>query len=373
VTNPGELSQLRALRKSRLDAMVARSVSSGVEPSSDELKALDNLTKLCDLVEASTRRPPPRWRLGVLLGLILGVVTLLFFTEVRSVLLSGSVLTGTATFRLAGSAEVSKGWTTGLSAGISEADTIRVPDLGNVAEREVAGVALSLECASGSKPGCLTIAPLSLPDRGTVTVQTLSPGRYRIQLKSNQADGPVLSARITAEGSIRIGGLDEPEGVLTLPRPRSFVATARQSLTLDLAVPPEEEIAFSRLLPVDGLAFVDVEESGEHSAQIRELSMIRSGSLIFETLAGREHKLREAETMRFEGLHGSVRSVKLGPAGVTVSFEGTAREVKSHSRSLKPTLLEYWRAQKPVELLWGSALSLFGAVLAALRWLKVEV
>jgi hypothetical protein len=132
------------------------------------------------------------------------------------------------------------------------------------------------------------------------------------------------------------------------------------------------------MLPVDRLGFTKVLQfsQGEKSTT-RQVSTILSGTLFYKEISGQDVKLRENEEIRMSGLKGVIRSGHLKPEALTLRYDGQIREMRRgfdvHGRNLMPNWLEFFKAQKPVELLWATALYLFGMVMAGLKWLKVKV
>ncbi len=118
---------------------------------------------------------------------------------------------------------------------------------------------------------------------------------------------------------------------------------------------------------------------------------MRGGSLIFEELAAREHKLRDGEELVPGGVTGNARMGGFEGGEFKLRFDGDVRGAgywaqtrgggeggleagpKGYRRNLMPSVFDYWRSRQPVLMLWGAAGSLLGLVLTALRWFKVDL
>src|SRR5262249_22606210 len=111
---------------------------------------------------------------------------------------------------------------------------------------------------------------------------------------------------------------------------------------------------------------------GDDGPFARPASTVLSGSIYFESLGGREHRLRPGEMLRFERANGTVLTLELRPDAIAGIFQGDVRGVSvgagDHPRNLMPTLLDWLREQQGLSLLWASALYLFGIGLTLQRW-----
>jgi hypothetical protein len=96
-----------------------------------------------------------------------------------------------------------------------------------------------------------------------------------------------------------------------------------------------------------------------------------------ESLNGDTRQLRSGEPLRFGESNGEIRTVRLEPDHLSLSFHGWVRGMQTGSeetpRSLMPTWLEWLRARHGLTLLWGTTAYVFGLATAAVRWLKVPL
>jgi hypothetical protein len=373
VADPESAKKLRELFESRLNDVAQRALKPETELSGSEIDGLTRLSKLCDMVEGSAKRRISQWQYFALMAAALALVSFLLFKNVPSTAISGNAVVSTLTFRLRAPSVLSKGWSDLKSAGISQAAKLLVPAFERNPETVLDNGIVAVDALAGDRPGDITIAPLALAAGITVTLEAEAGGSYKVQLRTDGDKSGDLSVKLNIDGAVRVKGLDRPAQILKLTDVVGFTASADKSLTFAIQPSGATPVAFQPLLPVNALEFSDIEVIGDGVGQTLVRSTVRSGALFLEELGAKEVKLREAEDLTFDGLDGVIRSVTLQSGAIAVNFEGSAREVTSHGRSLKPSWLEFLRAQKPVELLWGSALGLLGAVLAALKWLKVEV
>ena len=128
-------------------------------------------------------------------------------------------------------------------------------------------------------------------------------------------------------------------------------------------------------VPIERLALRRVDEFGDRGLSIvRTISTIVSGTLFFESLNSLQRPLRSGEALRFERSSGEMRTVRLEPGHLTMSFHGWVGGMKTGSdespRSLMPTWLDWLRARHGLSLLWGTSVYLFGIGFAVVRWFR---
>ena len=76
-------------------------------------------------------------------------------------------------------------------------------------------------------------------------------------------------------------------------------------------------------VPIERLAMRRVDEFGDRGLSIvRTISTIVSGTLFFESLNSLQRPLRSGEALRFERSSGEMRTVRLEPGHLTMSFHG---------------------------------------------------
>jgi hypothetical protein len=111
---------------------------------------------------------------------------------------------------------------------------------------------------------------------------------------------------------------------------------------------------------------------GDEHTFVRDVSTIASGTLSFPAGDGHERALRFAERLWLPDVDGVIRSIEPEGDGVRVRFAGTVRGLASGEpgavQDLMPSLLDGLKAKQGLSLAWGSALYLFGLMLALAKW-----
>jgi hypothetical protein len=102
--------------------------------------------------------------------------------------------------------------------------------------------------------------------------------------------------------------------------------------------------------------------------------MNTSGMLYFESLGGKEYRLRSGQEIRFEFSEGEIRTLELKDDRIAFEFHGRVKGMTTGSNdsqvSLMPTYLEWLSARHGLSLLWGTTLYIFGVILSVVRWWK---
>ena len=134
---------------------------------------------------------------------------------------------------------------------------------------------------------------------------------------------------------------------------------------------------FSIQIPADSLSLFNVDEhTGSDNTIVRHLSTILSGTLYFESLGGKEKKLRPGQEIRFESSKGIIRTLDLKDDHIAFAFHGSVKGMTTggdnNSVSLMPTYLEWLSARHGLSLLWGTTLYLFGIILGVMRWWRAS-
>jgi hypothetical protein len=146
---------------------------------------------------------------------------------------------------------------------------------------------------------------------------------------------------------------------------------------IDIELPDGFEGGFAPSLSIRDLNLFRIDEyTTSHQTLVRRLSTVMSGTLYFESLNGREHRLRPAEMLHFEDAYGEIRTLRSHDDHFTLKFHGYVRGMRSGSsesgRSLMPTYLEWLKARHGLSLFWGTTLYLFGMIVGVLRWWGVK-
>ena len=375
----------------RLDELLRREVAAATERAlanegrfdDDEWGHVTRLARLVEIREARAMKPRSRWPLLVVLGGAVVFVSLLFGCRVRSTdieldLKASSVelligTPGSAPQPLCDSI-------VGLaSLDINPVARLQVPSSSLSPDRIEAGdedaAPVLVRTVDGARPGRIGVAGLVVPAGTRVGIEATDvAGRYRIALQAPA--GQSFRIETAVEGRVAVRSrLTRRELDLEVPDRIMFESGGP---VLDLVVSFARDVRLDvwPQLPLTGFRLEVVRRSGNLS-HIHPVSPILSGTMFFEDLAGRQLALRPAEAMRFGGLAGELRLLRLEPGGIALNAHLHVRELSagpSHQpRNLMPTWLEALQARPALYLWWGSALSLFTLVAAVLRWWGVKL
>ncbi|MBE9535483.1 MAG: hypothetical protein IMF03_10790, partial [Proteobacteria bacterium] len=235
-------------------------------------------------------------------------------------------------------------------------------------------IRLSL-AAEAERKGTITLAALMLPAGTHVRLRTTNvPNLFRLSFKGT---GLVLRAHVS--GPVQIGWYGAPAEQIDFLRPTSILLQPGPSeVDLDLTFTEASSVMLSRQLSTENLSLLRIEQFAESGFMIvRRASTLLSGTLYFESLNGRERRLRSAEALHFNTSKGEIRTLLLHDNHISLNFYGRVGGMTSGSgdsqRSLMPTYLEYLQARHGLSLLWGTTLYLFGLLIGVLRWLGVSI
>jgi hypothetical protein len=360
-----DLDKLHKLLRERAVRVAASVLSQGGSVAREDVQSLKNLADLCATCESTLPKPKSnRWLLAILCVLALSCASILLFRSVTSTTVEINVTASSGEFRLAQER---------LLTGAAPVNSLRLIGVQRLSQSPCPASVqssphdLTIVPGGGRNPGAITIQPIDGTKELSVAVlATDSPNRWELAF----ARVPVV-VRATVEGAAKIN--DEPcLSASAFPRSLEAVLDERASRVI-VEFPNAREQFLPPLLPVDSMSFVRtdfVETQGQQQA-----SSLLSGTIFFEELSGKESKLRDGEWLEI-GVHGAgwVRPPRTSGPNLAWRYRGSVDTLKSgpadSQRDLKPSWLEYARAQHGLELLWGTALSLFGLGGTLLRWWK---
>jgi hypothetical protein len=371
--------QLSDLLKQRTKNAEAQAILSGGTIPPEEYETLQRLARLIEI--RSSAAPPPRKfsraAIAVFVSTLI-IVSLLFFARVSVTEIELDVALSQLGFRLPQQQVLTEA-TRLSSLGVSGLAELQLPRAGSREPRtnpppDASATAVRLSSAEAPHKGELTLDALNVPAATQVWLRSTEvPQQWRLSLH-----GPDLALQASVDGSIRIGLAGAPSETLDFPSPQPVVMRSGQNdIDLDMEFPTGSKSSFAPQDVVEALSFIRVDEhsDSEHTL-VRRISTILSGSLYFESLAGRELHLRSGEGLRFESSHGEIRTLELRDGHIALTFHGDVRGMTTGAgekrRSLMPTYLEWLSAQHGLALLWGSTLYLFGLVIGLLRKWGVE-
>jgi hypothetical protein len=248
---------------------------------------------------------------------------------------------------------------------------ISVDSSGSLLEQPSA-VQVVADSAAG-RAGTIFLDRIVIPEGTRVSItHTDLPRQYRLSFRSPHAVGLTVHADVM--GRLQIQPTSAPATKVDLAAPQAVVfKSTSNELDLDLTLPAGPPAPASTQLGATDLRLYYIEDDLAAARPLtRPRSTVLTGSLYFESLAGDVHKLRQGEMLRFEDARGAFSSLQLGPDAIALTFQGEVKGMRSGSgprpRTLMPTLLESFQKREGVKLLWGTALYLFGTVMALRRW-----
>jgi hypothetical protein len=147
---------------------------------------------------------------------------------------------------------------------------------------------------------------------------------------------------------------------------------------LDIELPDGTAGGFAPSISIQDLELFRIDEyTTSDQTLVRRLSTVESGTLYFESLNGRERRLRPGELLHFEDVRRDIRTLRSHGGHFRLQFHGYVRGMRFGSsesrRSLMPTYLEWLKARHGLSLFWGTKLYIFGMIVGVLRWWGVKL
>lgn len=351
-------------------------VQEGRDVSVEEYEALTRLERLVEIQEKLAPTPTRnRWATAALLVVTLAVVSVLLFARVNRTEIELDAQLREVGLRVAADEILIEGAEVAGFA-VAGASAISVRRAGKWPGLELAdsnGEGLDLEITIGPEPleGHITIAALEAKAGTRVWLRPSDkPGRFRLTL-----DGADREIRASLRGAVRIAARGAAAQVVEFPLPRPAIfQTGGSTVDLDVTLLDPGAISFSPQIAVNSLSLYEV----RHSKGIdRTFSSLLSGAVYLEALNGRKLDLRSRQELRLKTPSGRIRGIQLEPGSAALQFHGFVEGMETGSqdypRDLMPTYLEWLHSRHGLSLLWGTAIYIFGLVLAALRWFKVGI
>jgi len=253
------------------------------------------------------------------------------------------------------------------SFGASGLDEVTAPFATNAVTRS----SLKLSLVAGKQPSQLTLAPILLPAKSRVWLRASGlPGSCRVSILAGN-----LQFRSDVNGYINVSGTNAST---KFSSPKGFLLDGgSREVELELVFVNSDKNPFVQHLPLEAISMSRVEEFAEGERVLaRKVSSVISGTLYFQSLGGRERKLRRGETLELEQTNGVLQSIALTDGKIVLEFHAIVHGIKSGGESrtdLMPTSLEWLQARHGLYLMWGTALYFFGLVMGVLRWAGVKV
>jgi hypothetical protein len=370
-----DLDRLRELLSRNTKALTDEAIQSGGQISPAHLEELDRLAKLIEIRAASEPHPiRPRWPIPVLLGITLAVVSVLLFARVSETEIELDLVLSEVSFKLTQEQVLSDAMKLSTLV-VSGQEEIRFPRVGSRAEQtfrasEGSGSAIKLISASdGKEQGAVTLAQLTLPAETRIWLRPTEVAKeYRLTIKGTDLK---LKVDVTGPVGVTIAGT-HPEQ-LDFNSPEAIHLQSRSDdIDLDLGFTELTKSTFSPQLSVTDISLMSVTKLFDvNQTIVRRISAVLSGSLYFESLGGRELRLRPGEAINFHSSQGQVRTLALQDGGIAFAFHGNVRGMTAgvdQKRSLMPTYLEWLHARHSLSLLWGTSLYVLGLIISVWSW-----
>jgi hypothetical protein len=341
-------------------AALTETVRSGRKPGIDKLAEVEALARLVEL-QSSVRN---RRRLPVLVGVgaLAIAIGLMLLKRVDTVVVEGMVRASTVHLTLGKGhvlaldhplRTVAASGYTGIE-GIP-ADSLRSPLAGLVAEPQ-----------SG---GTLTLQQVTLPGSARLQVRRTG-GRTALRVAEGQPGGRIHvslddSARVmVGKRDTLLFGLGENQTLLLAFGGRmfnlSFVST-------------DSMVELLSDVPVDSVSFAELRTPSEDlRSDVVLLSTIDGGELVFPEMRSDKVTLRAREHLHLQARALQVHRLRSEPGGIVIEFRAQASELAvggvDARRDLRPSVLEWYAANRRLELARTVLVSSVVMGLALLTW-----
>jgi hypothetical protein len=370
---------LQQLLAERTHALTGHALSHGGEIPTGQLEELERIARLAGIrAGVAPEEPRRRWPVALVLFATLAILSLLLFARVPVVEIELDLAVSELSFR---SAQTQRLTNTILpsAVGLSGARELQPPRsaAGLLAPTAAdPGTATSISIAADAvRPGTLTLEAIMVAPGTKVSVGLGdAESQYRLSLMERSVE-----LRASLHNWLLVGTPGAPAQPVDFASPQPMVVqTDPRQTQLELTLPGPARNLFAGGLSVDRLSLVRIDQLIEPDRSfVRLRSTIRSGSIYFESLDGRERKLRPGAALRFGMLDGEIREILLQDDHIEVRFHGRVRGMaighRDNARSLMPTYLQWLEARHGLILLWGTTIYLFGLATGALRWWGVRL
>jgi hypothetical protein len=374
-----EQNRLRNYLSRQIKELTDEAIQSNGEVSEAKLAALERLERLLKITTSTKPAAAVvRWPLIFLLGITLLIVTILLFARVPTTEIELDLLLSEVSFRMS-QQQVLSNEIELKSLAASGLQEIQIPRTKTQESRllqnrdERGAIRLSTRLDS-QNVGTITLGTLIVPAQTNISLSPASiPQQYQLSFKSAG-----LSFPVSVGGPIEIGLPSAPAEVLAFPSPKLLtLQSGEDPVDLSLTFLKEAKKTFSRHLVIDSLALFGLDHYQDlHQTILRHVSTISSGMLYFQSLGGKEHRLRAAEAISFKITKGVIRSLELKGDQIAFSFHGRVSGMKTGGEenriSLMPTYLEWLKARHGLSLLWGTTFYFFGLIISIVRWWRTS-
>lgn len=363
MTGPAPAGHLRTLLARRVREVVDRAAT-GQEPTKEEVDSLDRLARLATMEQSVLRAQQRRIAGLLLLALAIAAATLILTVRVwwdgdiavDAEVTSLSFVPAEPTWLVAGGLAVDR-------LELRDVDSIRVTQLRDRRDTTLgpARVFTLTPRADTVRRNYITIASLAAAETSLVSLRV--PDSAMVRADFRPADGSFdasAASVVEARADDGVTFLDfQRTGQIRVFHGTNPIAVTWRSANGQSELPAPVRVTKLDLFALDS-------RNGE------PVSTLRRGAVYRESLGRDSVRLRRDETLTIERPDGLLRSLVARENGITLFFRGRAGDVSTAiggvQQTLRPTLLEWARAQNGVWWLWTTILGIAGVLLGVRRW-----
>ncbi len=331
-----------------------------------QIRDLNILLKIQDSLQPSA--PPKRWPIALVFFYTFLVISVLFFSHVRHTRIDFDVTATEITFTLDAASRLSppvvlnRASIQGVT--LDPQDGWRCPEPSTVRSFTFEAI------GKPSQAEDISVDVLTLPKGTTVTISHPDASLkedWKIELPKGDQD---LLVSFTAQGVARLqsGACSSTHKVAAFDQ-LTFHPVA-QVLNLSF-LPLAEGTPRSMNLPVSAVSLsrVITASTSDGPSPIR-LSTILTGTIFFDSIGGRERKLREGERIELTDFRGFLHTLDANKDRIHTRLTGDVADLTSgeSDSTLKPTCFEYIMTNHSLPSFWGAIIYCFGLFLAFSRW-----
>lgn len=335
-------------------------IQNGRTPDSGTLEEVESLRRLLE-VQSSLRG---RWRYPTILiaGILSLVVGLMLLRQVETLEVEGSIRASALQLTLSDRRvlPLDKPLRALAASGFTKFEGIPLDSSRDAPKR------LRIDTLPG---GSITLQQITLPEWARLNLEQSATGRTSLRVEQGGAGGQV---RIATDGAARLVFSSEAV-VLRSGDARTLLLDVGQPMFSLSFTPSDSTLELLTGLRADSLSFSDLQMPTQDARNdVVLLSTIDGGELYFPEMRGEKVTLRAREQLHMQTRALHINRLKLEPQGFVIEFralisdlalgEGDAR------RDLRPSLLEWYAANRRLELARTVFVSGLVMALGILAW-----
>jgi len=219
---------------------------------------------------------------------------------------------------------------------------------------------------TGRDTATLALSEVVLPESTLVGLRVDAPGAYHVTL-----EGHTHPLRVDVAGRLRV--LAPPRGVVDFEPGQARLGPDSGMIDLDLGLPDTATVSLAGALEVRGLDFTRVDRYREGEVSDDVASTLDTADVVITALRRAIPPLGDEGRLGLEGATGTIHSLRLTSAGVSLRFDGSVRRLVvgsgAEQQDFSPTWFNVITARYDYALI--AALALYAAVagyLGLLLW-----